>query len=568
MLISLHIENVAVVKNVDIDLSSGFTVLTGETGAGKSIVIDSIGLILGAKADRELIRHGEDGLMVSGLFGGLTPGILAEIEDAGVYPDEDGNIFIQRSVSADGRSSVRINGRSVNMLLLKSIAPLLISIHGQNDTRALADVKNHIYLLDIYAKNAALTAEYADEYDELQRIERDIRELARKDSEKLRTLEMLRYQIGDIEDVKPKAGEEDALIEKKLRIKNSERIVKNATFVYKALKGSEKGSVCYLTEKCIAALNQLSDVFPDCRDHIQTLYDVLYKAEDIAESVYAYAEDTEEDTEEALNKIEERLEKISKLKRKYGPEIPDVLAFLARIKAEAADLENSGVKTDELMRRRSELRNSLLAKAEKIHDARVKAASEADGKIRDFLAFLDMPKTEFRTEIRVNYSEGEPVLNRLGYDDVEFYVKINSGGELQPLSKVASGGELARIMLALKSVISDRDGTPTVIFDEIDSGVSGKTARKIGIKLLELSREIQILCVTHSAQIASLADTHLLIKKQDVDGAVQTSVKPLGYEERIGELSRILGGINITESQKNAAKDMLSEKEQYTRNGE
>lgn len=564
MLLSLHIENIAVIKNIDFDFSAGFMVLTGETGAGKSIVIDSINLLLGAKAERELIRNGSSSAMVSGLFGNLTDNVREKLAEIGVSTDEDGSVLVQRIISADGKSKINLNGRSINLSLLKSITPLLVNIHGQSDTAALMEAKNHLELLDTYANASELKREYNSAYSELEGIRRRISEISRAAAEGERMKEILSYQINDIDAVSPRLGEEDELFEKKLKLKNSEKITKNSEFVFKALKGSEKGSVSFLLDRAATALSQLADFVPDFSGYSERLRDMLYQVDDIAEEVYATLDDVGVDSEDALNNIESRLDKISRLKRKYGLTVEAVLAFREKAAAELDALENSESLLDELAAEEKRAYKKALDIAQKLHDLRASASKELEAKVKDTLEFLDMPKVVFFVSQKEEYSEGRVVLNKDGKDTVEYYISANRGADAQPLSKIASGGELSRIMLALKSVIADKDGIPTIIYDEIDAGVSGKTARKIGIKMLELSSAAQLFCVTHSAQIASLADVHFLISKSDVDGATETSVKELDNEGRINELSRILGGIDITAAQRAAAVDMLKEKAEYT----
>ena len=563
MLLSLHIENIAVIKCVDFDFSPGFMVLTGETGAGKSIVIDSINLLLGAKAERELIRSGCQSATVSGLFGDFSDSIREKLSEIGVDPDEEGCVSIQRTISQDGRSRITVNGRAVSLAVLKSVTPLLVSIHGQSDTSSLVDSKNHLELLDVYADNLEIRDRYAVAYAKLEAIRREIADITEKAHESERMKEILVYQIKDIDAVTLRDGEEDELVEKKIKIKNSEKITKNSEFVFKALKGSEKGSVAYLIDRCITALSQVADVVPAYDDYIERLRECLYQAEDIGEEVYAVIADVDEDPTEALNRIENRLAKISRLKRKYGQTVAEILEFRRKAAEELETLENSDSLLKILHTKERAAYKEALAIADELHESRIKAVKGLESGVKDTLEFLDMPKVVFFVSLKERYDGEDKKLSRDGSDTVEFYISANRGADAQPLSKIASGGELSRIMLALKSVISDKDGIPTVIYDEIDAGVSGKTARKIGIKMLDLSKTTQLFCVTHSAQIASLGDGHFLISKSDVNGATETSVKLLDRDGRVSELSRILGGIDITDAQRAAAEDMLSEKSSY-----
>lgn len=560
MLQSLHIENIAVIKRIDLDFSDGFMVISGETGAGKSIIIDSINLILGAKADKELIRHGESVATVSALFTNLSDSSIAKCESLGIILDGENSLLVQRSFGVDGPSSVRINGRLSNLSVLKQIAPGLISIHGQSDTGVLVDPEKHIDLLDVYSSSDALLDEYREVFYRLEKVRRDIEDITKKESERERLKEILAYQIKDIDSVKLHDGEEEELIEKKVKIKNSEKITKNSEFVYKALRGSEKGSAAYLIDRSITALKQLMGVIPAYEEYSEKLTDALASVEDVAEEVYAVIEDMDDDPTATLNAIESRLDKISKLKRKYGLTIKDILEFRDRSYKELEALENYEGALDALKKQEHALYNEALLLADRLHAIRCEYAEEFKNKICEILEFLDMPGVVFYARITSESTGEYKLLNRNGYDKVEFYFSANKGAEAQSLSKIASGGEIARVMLAIKSIIADKDGVSSVIFDEIDTGVSGKTARKIGLKLRSMSEDLQIFCVTHSAQIASLADIHFLISKSDKNGATETSVKALDYDGKVKELSRILGGINVTEAQRAAAIDMLNER--------
>lgn len=563
MLVSLHIENVAVIKSIDFDFSEGFMVLTGETGAGKSVVIDSINLLLGSKAERELIRTGQQQAMVSGLFADLSEKTVMGLSALGIEVPDDGEILLQRTVSQDGKSRAMINGRSISLSMLKSITPLLVSVHGQTDTASLQDSKNHLEILDVYADIGELKNRYQEAFSILEGIRKEIREVSDKLTESERLKEILQYQIKDIESANLKEDEEDILVEKRAKLKNSEKITKNSEYVFKALKGSEKGSVSYLLDRSMAALNQISDVVPAFSEYADRLRECLYQVDDIAEEVYAVIDDIDGDPTATLNKIESRLDKISKLERKYGNTVREVLEFCSKAKAELETLENSDGILKELHHKERKAYNEALMLARELHDKRAAAAKTLENTVKDTLEFLDMPKVVFFVSLKEMTKGEERLLAKDGGDLIEFYISANRGADPQPLAKIASGGELSRIMLALKSVISNKDGIPTVIYDEIDTGVSGKTARKIGIKMLSLSKTTQLFSVTHSAQIASLADKHFLISKGDVNGETETSVRVLDTEGRINELSRILGGINITSAQRAAAEDMLAEKKNY-----
>ncbi len=563
MLSSLHIENIAVIKSIDIDFTAGFSALTGETGAGKSIIIDSINLLLGKKIEKELIRKGESSAMVSGLFSTFSDEGHKVLTEAGILPDEEGNLFIQRNISRDGKSQIKINGRTVSLSVLKSISGILVNIHGQSDTHALTDNENHLSILDRFAGNDGLICEYHKAFSEYEEIRKEIKNILEKEQARARYIEILEYQINDIDSLKLKDGEEEELIDKKIKIKNSVKIAKQAGFAFKALKGSEKGSVSFLLDRTAAALASISDVIPDFSEYSEKLREFLYTVNDIAEEVYACLEDMDENSDEKLNAIESRLDKISKIKRKYGLTVADVLSFRDEASGELEKLKNSEVLLNELSDKLDKAYKKALGIAEKIHDVRVEAAKSLEKSVCQTLDFLDMPKVVFITSIKEIYDNESKKLTDSGIDSVEFLISANRGLDAKPLAKIASGGELARIMLALKSVIANKDGVMTIVFDEIDAGVSGKTARKIGIKMQSLANETQIFCVTHSAQIASLSDSHFLISKSDVNGFTETEVKLLDEEARISELSRILGGINVTDAQRAAAVDMITEREIY-----
>lgn len=563
MLNSLHIENIAVIKSVDIDFSEGFSALTGETGAGKSIIIDSINLLLGKKAERELIRRGEEKAMVSGLFSSFSETALCHFLEIGIEPDDDGTILVQRSISVDGKSQIKINGRTVSLAVLKSVSASLVNIHGQSDTNALVSSENHISILDTFSSNLDLLSKYKEAYNEYESIRREIRTITERESERVRYTEILEYQIKDIDALNLHDGEEEELVDKKLKIKNSERITKQSSFAYKALKGSEKGSISYLLDRTSSALASIGDVIPKFSEYSEKLRDLLYQVDDIAEEVYAVIEDTEDDSTEKLNQIESRLDKISKIKRKYGLTIKDVLEFRDKAFAELEMLKNSDDVLKKLTVKAEEAYKNALKIADEIHKRRTENAKLLEKTVCETLEFLDMPKVTFIIDVKESFENGKKKLSKNGTDSVEFLISANRGMDAKPLSKIASGGELARIMLALKSVIADKDGVMTIVFDEIDAGVSGKTARKIGIKMQSLTKSTQLFCVTHSAQIASLADSHFLINKSDVNGITETMVKLLDFEGRVDELSRILGGINVTDAQRAAAVDMLRQEEEF-----
>lgn len=566
MLSSLHIENIALIRKADLELPAGFTALTGETGAGKTLMMTSVGLLVGERAERDIVRHGAERATVSGLFTDLSRETTEVLERLGITTEEDGALLITRTVTPDGKSTVRLNGRAATLGMLREIGASLLAIHGQSDTHSLTDPRTHLLFLDRYAENENLQREYGIAFSHLEKIRKEIREIKEKESERERLLEMLAYQIKDIDEAALHSGEEEELVEKKCKIKNSERIAKHANFVYRALRGSEKGSVSFLLDRSVSSLEQLTDIFPQFEEYAQTLRDDLYHITDIAEEVFAVLDREEQDPDRVLNDIESRLDKIAKLKRKYGYTVDDILAFRENAAAEYEKLSNAGDTLAALEKEEKAAYEAALALAVQLHGRRKNAAVALEESVKETLAFLDMPKVVFYADLRTERDGEAVVLRPDGMDRTEFFISANRGAAPQPLAKIASGGELARLMLALKGAIAGKDGVSTLIFDEIDAGVSGKTARKIGMKLAELSENTQILCVTHSAQIASLGDRHLLIRKCETDGGTETVLTVLDREGRIAELSRILGGITVTEAQKRAAVDMLDGRESYSEN--
>ncbi len=566
MLTSLHIENIAVIKSADIEFEQGFTVLTGETGAGKSMIIDSINLICGAKQSRELIRSGEDTAQVSAVFENLSPNIISALATLGITPDEDGVLMFWRTITSSGKSTARVNGRLVPLSLQREAMKHLIVIHGQHDNMALLQPENHISYLDEYADLKDELDSYIESYEKYCEINKQIAELSRDEREKAQRVEFLKFQIDEIKAAKLKPDEEDRLLEKRTKLQNSEKIAKLTNSVYTLIYRNDKGTAALdKINRAVKSLDALSAVMPDAEQMARRLDAITYELEDIALSVEALSEDTDDDPSRALDRIESRLDEIAKLERKYGDTIEDVLAYLSRAENQLESIEMSEEKLNMLTLEREELVGLMNAQANRLHERRCEAALMLEERIVGELAYLDMGGVAFSVSVK-NRSEadGGVSYSRSGTDDVEFLISTNKGEPLKPLAKIASGGELSRIMLAIKSVLAEKDAPETLIFDEIDTGVSGKTSQKIGIKLSMLasggSGTSQILCVTHSAQIAARAQNHYKISKSESDGRVSTSVSPLDMDGRIHEVARIMGGINITERLLETAREMIEEK--------
>ncbi len=553
MLSALHIENIAVVKSLDIDIGEGFTVLSGETGAGKSIIIDSLGLLLGAKADKELLRSGETRALVSALFCDISENTVKKLAEMGIECP-DGSLLLSRTLTV-ASSSARIGSRAVTAAMLGEVGGLLLNIHGQNDNRQLLDAKNHIRLLDSFASNGAALAEYGEAYRKILHTRMEIESIRTDTMERLRTLEMLKFQLEDINSHKLRVGEEQELEELVRRLSDAERINKALALTQKALLGGEKvmGSV-YLVERAAGALESISNSLPSAQELCERLQNIKYELADIAECASELCDVGEGDPAARLDKAQGRLAAIARLKRKYGGSVEEILAYRDSAAERIEALQNADERIEELEDVLKEFESKARELALKLREARRAGAEKISRLVCQTLSFLDMPKVRF--EVRVTAVED---FDAFGLDKVEFLISANVGEPLAPIEKIASGGELARIMLSLKNVLNECDGVETVIFDEIDTGISGKTSRKVGIKLKEISGAAQVLCVTHSAQIASLAHNHLKIYKTEDLGRVSTGIRLLDGDERVEEIARILGGIEISDAVRAAAKEMIEE---------
>ena len=557
MIESLHIENIAVVKSLDVEFGGGMTVLSGETGAGKSIIIDSLGLLLGAKADKELIRNGEDSANVSAVFTEIGEGVRALLLELG-FESEDGTVMLSRTLSRSS-SSARINGRPVTAAMLREVGSALFNIHGQNDNQQLLDPKNHVRLLDSFADNVKILEEYGEKYRAVLEKRCELDSFRKDIMEQNRLSEMLRFHVKDIDAAKLKRGEEEELAELVKKLQSIEKISKSLSLVSRAIKGGEKNmGAAYLCERAAGALESISDVVPEAESLAARLNEVRFELEDISECAAELGDVGDGDPTARLDKAEARLDVITKLKRKYGSTVEEILEYRNDCAGRLDNIENADERAEDLENELRLLESEARAIADKLSARRKSSAKQLSEAVLETLAFLDMPRVKF--EVSVKRTDE---LCAFGTDKVEFLISTNPGEPLYSLEKIASGGELARIMLSLKNVLNRCDGVKTVIFDEIDTGISGKTSRKVGIKLKEIARDTQVFCVTHSAQIASLAHDHLLIYKSEDGGRVSTSLKLLSGEERCEEISRILGGIEITEAVRRAACEMLAEGETY-----
>ena len=553
MLRNLHIENIAVISRADVVFDSGFCVMTGQTGAGKSVIVDSIMLVCGAKGDRELVRSGQSTACVTAHFTELSDGAVTALDALGIACD-DKEVVLQRTLSADGKSTARINGRTATLAMLREASTHLISIHGQDDNRLLADLAYHMDMLDAYADIDDQKSAYAEQYSAWRALCEKRDALIRDAGERLRTVEMLTYQINDIASLKLKAGEEEALIEKRNKLQNTEKVQKQVRFSTKLLTDAgSNGSVSYLLERSAASMNALAAYVADAAEVGEELIDISYRVKDLSDRIAAYAEDLDDDPSTMLDKIEDRLEAISKLKRKYGGSVDAVLAFLENARARLEEIEGSDELCEQYDAQIADIHAKAMEIAQQMSEKRAKAAEKAAKQIAEQLSYLDMAGVRFRIAVA-----REKELCAGGIDRVEFMIATNPGEPLSSMVRIASGGELSRIMLAIKCVLANAEEVSTIIFDEVDTGVSGKTSQKIGFKLHDLSRTTQIICITHAAQIAAVADQHYLISKSEDEGRMRTSLIQLDKEGRVDEIARIIGGINVTDQVRATAREMLN----------
>ena len=554
MLKFLHIENIAVIERSDIEFSAGFNVLTGETGAGKSIVIDAINAVLGERTSKELIRAGCDSAEVSAVFGELDNATAAALSDAGVTPDEDGNIVIRRRLSMAGKGLIKLNDRPVTATELKEIGKHLVNIHGQHDNQALLDPERHLDYIDAVADDDPIKGKYYAEFRELNKIRKELAATETDEDEKRRKVSLLKYQINELESAGIKPGEYEKLQKKLTVARNYQKTAEALSRAYSALKGDDEfdGAVSLMTD-AEKSLSSLQDDEWDKKS--AALADAAAAAEDVSAALYDFLENAELSDIDP-DEINARLETLDKLMAKYGNSEEEMLRFLEKARTELNDTEFSDKKAAELSTLLDDATERLIALADELTAARKKAAAEFEKQVCDILAYLNMPDVRFTVQF------GKGRYTKRGCDTAEFMISANRGESVKPLCKIASGGELSRVMLAIKSVLLGRDPVGTMIFDEIDTGISGYTAGKVGTQLKRVAKNRQVICVTHLAQIAAMADTHLLIEKKTEKDRTFTSVSPLSYEQQINEIARIMSGTQMTENLYNSAKELLDRSKQ------
>ncbi len=568
MLRELHIKNIAVIEEVTVEFNEGFQALTGETGAGKSILIDSIGMALGSRGSRELIRTGAESASVDLAFEIEENETIEKLEELGVEC-EDSTVLISRKLFPDGKSKCYINGRLTPINIIKEAGALLLTIHGQNDNQSILMPKTHIRFVDEYGETSAILKDYKEKYSVLKNIEKSLQELDTDDAERERMIELLSFQADEIEMAKLKSGEEEELQERRSFLQNAEQIAESAGGAYYALHGGDESDngACDALSDAIRRLESVKDYDQRLSGYYEVLSSVMAEMDDVTRELRAYKDGVDYSTEE-LDEVEARLSLISTLKRKYGQSVEEIIEFGKSARERLSDIERSDERRIELEEELNIQGSKLLDIADKLTKKRAEAAISLQERIMKELSDLDMQKMRFSVSVApLEDEDGKIKFGTDGCDIVEFLISANPGEELKPLSKIASGGEMSRIMLAIKSVLSDVDSVETMIFDEIDTGVSGRAAQKISEKMGMLAKNRQILCITHLAQIAAMADHHYMIEKSSSDNSTKTTVTRIDSQERITELARIIGGVKVTDLTMSVAREMLEMANTYKLSG-
>ena len=543
MLELLHIENIAIIEAADIEFAPGFNALTGETGAGKSIVIDSLSAVLGQRTSRELIRTGAEKAFVSAAFSGMAPELTEEL---GIQPEADGTLLLQREIQTDGKNVCRVNGRPVTVGQLRALGARLLNIHGQHDGQQLLDEEQHIVYLDSFGRVESLAITYAEKYKNFTDIRRQIGALQMDEAEKARRVDTLQYQIEELRRAKLTPGEEEELTARRGMLRNAEKFLDAVAGADYALNGDDSGggalSALRQAQDALGGVRHLDDAFGQLYERLGEAYSEVY---DIAATVEDKRGELDVSPGE-LDRVESRMDLLYRLKKKYGATVEDMLDYQARCEAELAQIEDAG---DTLAR--------LEQAAQALSDARKAAADRLTSQILAELQQLDMGKIRFAADF------AEKPLDSDGMDTVRFLMSANVGEELRPIHKIASGGELARIMLAMKNVLSEQDHVGTMVFDEVDTGVSGRAAQKVAEKMARISRRKQVLCVTHLPQLAAMADTHFSVEKGERGGRTYTEVRRLDREQRRRELARLTGGSHVSQTMLDGAEELLVQAEKF-----
>ena len=556
MLELLHIENIAIIERADIAFGSGFNALTGETGAGKSIVIDALGAVLGQRTSRELIRTGAEKAFVSATFGGV-PAELPGLEENGLAPEEDGTLLLQRELYGDGKNVCRVSGRPVTVAQLRRIGASLLNIHGQHDGQQLLDEEQHLFYLDRFGRvDAELTA-YRERFDAWRATKREMDALKMDEAEKARRVDMLHHQIDELERADLQEGEEEALLARRNILRNGEKFLSAISAADACLNGGDEslGAVSAIkeAEDALRGLRSLGDEFVELSDRLESLHCEAY---DLAETIRDKKDEYDFSPQE-LDAVESRCDQLYRLKKKYGSSVEEMLDYLERSREELERIEYADDRVEQLTQKLQKQEKAAREAARTLSECRHTAARELEERISQELRELDMPKLRFS----IDFQEKE--LSEDGTDAVEFLMSANVGETLRPIQKIASGGELSRIMLALKNVLAEQDSVMTMVFDEVDTGVSGRAAQRVAEKLAKLSRTRQVLCVTHLPQLAAMADTHFGVEKGEENGRTLTKVVSLDRAARRSEIARLSGGDHPSETMIAGAEELLCAAEQY-----
>lgn len=554
MLELLHIENIAIIEAADIEFAPGFNALTGETGAGKSIVIDSLSAVLGQRTSRELIRTGAEKAFVSAAFSGMAPELTEEL---GIQPEADGTLLLQREIQTDGKNVCRINGRPVTVSQLRALGARLLNIHGQHDGQQLLDEEQHIVYLDSFGRVESLAITYAEKYKNFTDIRRQIGALQMDEAEKARRVDTLQYQIEELRRAKLTPGEEEELTARRGMLRNAEKFLDAVAGADYALNGDDSGggalSALRQAQDALSGVRHLDDAFGQLYERLGEAYSEVY---DIAATVEDKRGELDVSPGE-LDRVESRMDLLYRLKKKYGATVEDMLDYQARCEAELAQIEDAGDTLARLEQALSKAEKEARQAAQALSDARKAAAEQLTSQILAELQQLDMGKIRFAVDF------AEKPLDSDGMDTVRFLMSANVGEELRPIHKIASGGELARIMLAMKNVLSEQDHVGTMVFDEVDTGVSGRAAQKVAEKMARISRRKQVLCVTHLPQLAAMADTHFSVEKGERGGRTYTEVRRLDREQRRRELARLTGGSHVSQTMLDGAEELLVQAEKF-----
>lgn len=552
MLSSLKIENVAVIEHSEILFDSGLNILTGETGAGKSIVIDAINAILGERTSKDIIRSGADKAKVTAYFENVSSAVLSKLDEFDIDCDDDKSLLITRVINADGRNICRVNGNNVTVSMLKAIGRDLITICGQHDSQYLLLKEHHIDFIDAMADCEELLDSYRETYNELKAVKKQLKKLLKSEDEREQRIDFLKYQIDELSAANLKIGEKDLLVKERDRISNREETLRCLQTVESLINGNgESRGLSEVVYALLEELQKLSQFDENFATFIESIEDLRYILSECASQASSSADSAGTGYGD-INAIEERLDELYRLSRKYGATEEDMLTYLAKIVEEYNTLVSSDEMIDELHDKYNELSNELFKRGCYLSDCRKQTAIDFEERVSAELRFLDMSRARFSVDFK------ESNATEKGMDEIEFIFSANAGQEMKPLSKIASGGELSRVMLAIRCVLSDCDGVSTMIFDEIDTGVSGKAAHKIAYKMHELSERKQILSVTHLAQIAAYADNHLYIEKNTTDEGTYTKVNTLNKNERVKEIARIIGGDIVTQTTLDSALELIN----------